>query len=507
MMVAGCHHNKVANPLANLNSKQPDKVLFDRAMDAMKHGKYDVARISLQTLINTYPDSEYIARAKLAVGDSWYAEGTTAAYQQAEVEYKDFITFFPNLPEDAEAQLKIANMHYKEMEKPDRDFTHAMRAEDEYRQLILQYPDSKLVPLAKQRLREVQEVLAERQFRIGYFYYLRESYPAAVARLKTLVDTYPLYSKSDDALMLLGSSYEHQAELIKNATRLPEERRAKLVDNFQASAAQVYDQLIERYPLSDKADQARAQLRELHRPVPVPTKEAVAEDKAEEASRGDVTFMNKMMATFKRGPEDVKLAPKVGEPTLVDPQQTSAPQLIKAANNTILGIGDKGNGAVSIEKVNGPIPASQPVPRSDNPPSDSAATAAPANAAAGPATSAASAPAATDNPASSGSSGNDTGIGELTPNAAPANSSATTAAPATAPASASTPATGSTASAPAAEAAPPPPPQVNEIQQNGSTDSATKQDSTDSASAKSDDSGSSSSKKKKKKGLKKIVPF
>ena len=167
VLAGGCHHNNVSNPIAHLDSKQPDKVLFDRAMDAMKHGKYDVARITLQTLINTYPDSEFIARAKLAVGDSWYAEGSAASYQQAEVEYKDFITFFPNLPEAAEAQLKIADMHYKQMEKPDRDYTHAMRAEDEYRILIQQFPDNtKLVPIAKQRLREVQEVLAERQYRI-----------------------------------------------------------------------------------------------------------------------------------------------------------------------------------------------------------------------------------------------------------------------------------------------------------------------------------------------------
>src|SRR5881409_1534917 len=155
-----CTNKKVNNPLANVGSKQPDKVLFDRDMDAMKHNRYDVARITLQTLINTYPDSEFIARAKLAVGDSWYAEGTTASYQQAEVEYKDFITFFPQLPEAAEAQLKIANMHYKQMEKPDRDYTHAMRAEDEYRQLIQQFPDSKLIPEAKARLLQVQEVLA-----------------------------------------------------------------------------------------------------------------------------------------------------------------------------------------------------------------------------------------------------------------------------------------------------------------------------------------------------------
>ena len=72
LAAVGCTNKKVKNPIANIDSKQPDKVLFDRAMDAMKHGKYDVARLSLQTLINTYPDSEYVARAKLAIGDSWY---------------------------------------------------------------------------------------------------------------------------------------------------------------------------------------------------------------------------------------------------------------------------------------------------------------------------------------------------------------------------------------------------------------------------------------------------
>ncbi|HKR85779.1 MAG TPA: outer membrane protein assembly factor BamD, partial [Terriglobales bacterium] len=266
VMAAGCHHNKVNNPIANVDSKQPDKVLFDRAMDAMKHGKYDVARITLQTLINTYPDSEFIARAKLAVGDSWYAEGTTAAYQQAEVEYKDFITFFPNLPEAAEAQLKIANMHYKQMEKPDRDYTHAMRAEDEYRQLIQQFPDSKLVPQAKQRLREVQEVLAERQYRIGRFYFLRESYPAAIARLKTLTDTYPLYSGADDALSMLGHSYEDEGNLIRNS-KLPEATKVRMIHDYQNQAAEEYARIIERYPLSDKADEARSRLKELGKPV------------------------------------------------------------------------------------------------------------------------------------------------------------------------------------------------------------------------------------------------
>src|SRR2546423_6647064 len=162
-LAVGCTNKKVSNPLANVGSKQPDKVLFDRAMDAMKHNRFDVARITLQTLINTYPDSEYIARAKLAVADSWYAEGGGTALAQAEIEYKDFETFFPNMPEAAEAQLKIANIHYQQMEKADRDYTHAKRAEEEYRNLVLQYPDNqKLVAEGKKRMLGVTEGVAGR---------------------------------------------------------------------------------------------------------------------------------------------------------------------------------------------------------------------------------------------------------------------------------------------------------------------------------------------------------
>jgi len=100
-----------ANPLLGVKSKQPDKELFDKAMIAIKRGKFDVARLDLQTMLNTYPDSEYRMRAKLAVGDSWFKEGGTAALTQAEAEYKDFITFFPQAPEAAEAQMKVADIY------------------------------------------------------------------------------------------------------------------------------------------------------------------------------------------------------------------------------------------------------------------------------------------------------------------------------------------------------------------------------------------------------------
>jgi outer membrane protein assembly factor BamD (BamD/ComL family) len=43
---------------------QPDRVLFERASSAMESKRYDVARMTFQTLVNTYPDSEYSAEAR-----------------------------------------------------------------------------------------------------------------------------------------------------------------------------------------------------------------------------------------------------------------------------------------------------------------------------------------------------------------------------------------------------------------------------------------------------------
>ena len=360
-----CTNKKVSNPLANVGSKQPDKVLFDRSMDAMKHNRFDVARMTLQTLINTYPDSEFIARAKLAVADSWYAEGGSTALQQAEIEYKDFGTFFPNMPEAAEAALKVANIHYQQMEKADRDYTHAMRAEEEYRQVILQYPDSKLLKEAKQRLREVQEVLAQREYNIGRFYYLRQAYPAAIARLQTLVDRYPLFSGADETLFLLGQTYEAEMAMVKANPKVAEGPKAKMIEEFEKGATAAYRKIIQRYPAMDRALDAKARLEALNQPVPRPTRAALELNKKEIASRREPSMMSAMMGSINRHP-DTGRASRVGEPTMTDPTPVNAKDVLQAVNRAIGG-SVSGDNKVSAETINGvPAPNQEP-PRSDDP--------------------------------------------------------------------------------------------------------------------------------------------
>jgi outer membrane protein assembly factor BamD len=128
------------------NTAEPDKILYNRAVDDIKHGRQEVGRLGLQTLINTYPDSEFLAKAKLGIADSFYKESGTANMAQAIQGYKDFIVFFPFLPEAAYAQLQVANAHYQQMAKPDRDRSEAKAAEDEYQTFLSKYPKDPLAP-------------------------------------------------------------------------------------------------------------------------------------------------------------------------------------------------------------------------------------------------------------------------------------------------------------------------------------------------------------------------
>lgn len=316
---------KKLDPATAGDAGLPDKVLYDKALAATKKGHFDVARLDLQTLLNTYPDSQYQMKAKLAIGDSWYREGGTAALTQAEQEYKDFITFFPNAPEAAEAQMRVGDIYFRQMDKPDRDYAKAQHAEEEYRLMLQQFPESSLVPQAKQRLREVQEVMATRESDIGGFYSTHNNWPATIARYQTVVDTYPQYSHTDDVLIGLGDAYEAEARYVRSL-KLPEAGKARLEKIYDDQAADAYRKVVLEHSAAPHVEDARDRLDEMHLPIPTPTPEQVAASVALENSRRQYRLQDRAKLLVVHQP-DVVLAARDGEPTLADPKPTLAPHI------------------------------------------------------------------------------------------------------------------------------------------------------------------------------------
>jgi outer membrane protein assembly factor BamD len=312
--------------IAPVDAGLPDKVLYDKAVDATKRGHFDVARLDLQTLLNTYPDSQYQMKAKLAIADSWYKEGGTAALTQAEQEYKDFITFFPNAPEAAEAQMRVGDIYFRQMDKPDRDYSKAVHAEEEYRLMLQQFPESTLVPQAKQRLREVQEVMANRESEIAAFYSTHNNWPAVIARYQTVVDTYPQYSHMDEVLLGLGDAYETEARYIRSL-KLAEAGKAKLEKIYDDQAIAAYSKIVLEHSACPHVEDARDRLDAMNVPIPTPTPEQVAASVALENSRRQYRLQDRVTLLVMHKPDAV-LAARDGDPTLADPAPTLAPHIV-----------------------------------------------------------------------------------------------------------------------------------------------------------------------------------
>jgi outer membrane protein assembly factor BamD len=295
---SACRRHKYENPIAK-DTQQPDKVLFDTSIDDIEKGRFERARLTLQTLMNTYDTSEYLAKAKLAVADSWLREGGAHGFAQAEAEYKDFILFYPNMEEAAEAQFKICDMQYKQMDKADRDPTHARTAEFECKDVLLKFPNSKFAPQAQQRLLEVQETLADGEMRVGQYYYKKggRSYNSSANRLQALADQYPLYSHADDALWLLADDY------------------LQLGDKYESRQADAYTRIVRDYPLSAHVEDAKAQLQAMGRPIPEPDSVAYARMKYEQDNRTKRGLMSKVMGPLNSRP-DTSMAAKSGSPQM-----------------------------------------------------------------------------------------------------------------------------------------------------------------------------------------------
>jgi len=231
-----------------------DRVLFEEAAKEVRKGRFDTGRLLFSTIINTYPDSPFLALAKLAIADSFFLEGTTSALIQAAQGYQDWLTFFPTDPLADDAMLKVAEAEMRQMGLSDRDITHARKAEQRLKVLLQQFPKSVLRPVVESRLQEVQENLAMHNLAIARYYWdvkyktQKGGLKGAQSRLKEVVDKYPCFSYNDEVLYRLASTYQAEEE--------PDE------------AAKYYQQLIIGFPESQYNEKAREQLNIIGAPIP-----------------------------------------------------------------------------------------------------------------------------------------------------------------------------------------------------------------------------------------------
>ena len=223
-----------------------DRELFIVATREVRKKNFDVGRLLFQTIITTYPDSPYLPMAKLAVGDSFYLEGTTSALIQAVAEYQNWLTFFPTHPLSDRVLLKIAEAEMRQIGLPDRDSTHAKRAETKLKALLQQYQNSFLKAEAEKRLGEVQDNLGLHNLYIANYYYTlsvdqkKGGLKGAQSRYREIIDKYPSFTFMDEVLYKLAVTY--------------------LLEEETDQAARYFQKIVSDYPNSEYAEKSKEQL-------------------------------------------------------------------------------------------------------------------------------------------------------------------------------------------------------------------------------------------------------
>ncbi|MCI0490186.1 MAG: outer membrane protein assembly factor BamD [Blastocatellia bacterium] len=235
-----------------------DQELFREAMNAIRKGRHDEGRILLNTLMNTYQESPLLRIAKLAIADSFYIGGGSKGLAQAEVEYRDWVQFFPTDDLADDVMLKMAEIHLRQVVAPDRDTTHARQAERQLQELLRRFPNTDKKAEVEARTAQVQEILAMHELKVARFSYeLRNAAPGTQLRTEEILNKYPNFSRFDEALWLHARAMADQEDT--------------------ETAGRDLARIVRSFPHSEYRPEAEALLKQWGMPVPEPDPEKLAE--------------------------------------------------------------------------------------------------------------------------------------------------------------------------------------------------------------------------------------
>lgn len=237
LFAAGCSGSKKPDKITQELLSLPKETLFEKGKALVERKKYDTGRKYLTFVFETYPNDPLGRQALLLLADSYFKQGGTTGYTEARFRYRDYLNRYPGAPQRDYARYQFALCYDKEHERPDRDQTSTREALEQYRALVREFPESGYSGAARERIRQLTDLMAEHEFAIGFFYLRKGSVSAALTRFASLEARFPNYGARDKLFFYSARALE------------------RLGRNEEAS--QYYSRLIEQFPESEYTRRAR----------------------------------------------------------------------------------------------------------------------------------------------------------------------------------------------------------------------------------------------------------
>jgi outer membrane protein assembly factor BamD len=246
LLASGCSSSNAPRKPDKLTQEllsTPKEQLYAKGKGLIDKKKWEQGRKYLSYVFETYPNDVLGRDALLLVADSYVKQGGTASYTEARYRYRDYLNRYPDAPKRDYARYQFAFCSDKEHSGPDKDQTSTRDAITQYQALIREFPDSAYAGAARERIRQLVDLLAEHEFDVGYFYMRKGSLGSAMGRFSGLEDRYPDYANKDKL-------FYYEARTLARLGR-PEE------------AVRYYSRILEEYPKSEFSKKARQGLKKL----------------------------------------------------------------------------------------------------------------------------------------------------------------------------------------------------------------------------------------------------
>ena len=213
------------------------EALFQEGNRSFNEKRYVRAIDSYSKLRSDHPFSPLITEVELKLADAYYRN---QQYPEAINAFKEFQSMHPTNENIPFVILRLGQAHFDQFTTADRDQKNTEIAKGYFETVVRNHPQSPQAAEAREKLAKCLEYLAEHEFNIAHFYFQQEKYPAARDRFEEIVRKYKDTPTAIKSLFYLGESYRNE----KNSPR----------------ATLAYEAVIQHYPQSKFAAEARTQL-------------------------------------------------------------------------------------------------------------------------------------------------------------------------------------------------------------------------------------------------------
>ncbi len=181
LFVWGCSSSKEVANLSAEDRFEIGKEKFDKKkyLDAVEDFKY---------ILIQYPGSAVADDAQFYLAESYYNKGE---YLLAASEYENLIRGYPSSEYVPMSRYKLGLCYYNLSPKSQLDQTYTYKAIDALQGFIEYHPTSELVQDAEQKIHELINKLAKRDYETAVFYMRREFYRAATIYFDAIIERYP----------------------------------------------------------------------------------------------------------------------------------------------------------------------------------------------------------------------------------------------------------------------------------------------------------------------------